>query len=447
MSENRPQFPIPAIFCHDNLDVLRGMNSATVDLVYLDPPFNKGKQFHAPVGSKAEGASFSDIWHEDTVKAHQHLELADSHPDLYRYIDAIENIGSRSAKWYLVFMAARLIEIRRILKPTGSIYLHCDPTANYLIRGLMDAIFGYQNFRNEIIWAYKRMPSKAKKFQQVHDTVLFYSKQADAKFNVLFTEPDPDSIRTFKSARNRGYNVNLKKKMVTVFDWNKYEKAVQQGTIPDDLQPTEFKGGRPPMRDWWNDIKILGGPRNKERVDYPTQKPLKLLERIIQASSDPGDLVLDPFCGCATTCVAAHLNDRRWIGIDVSPKAYELVKVRLEQQTAQGRLEQGMIPTIAYYETPFQRTDMGDIKPLTGKWKTEVKQRLYGIQGGNCAARCGVLFNKQNLQIDHKIAISKGGTDHPDNLQLLCGNCNSIKGNRPMEYLEKRIQRSRRSGL
>lgn len=196
------------------------------------------------------------------------------------------------------------------------------------------------------------------------------------------------------------------------------------------------------MRDWWNDIKILGGPKNKERVGYPTQKPLKLLERIIQASSNPGDLILDPFCGCATTCVAAHLNDRRWIGIDVSPKAYELVKMRLDRQTAQGRLEQGTIPTIAYYETPFRRTDLGDIKPLTGKWKAEVKQLLYGVQGGDCAG-CGEHFTRHHLQIDHKIASSKGGTDHPDNLQLLCGHCNSIKGDRPMEYLENRIRRNR----
>ena len=404
------QFPIPAIFCRDNLEVLRGMNSASVDLIYLDPPFNKGKQFHAPIGSKAEGADFSDIWHEDTVKTAQLLELADTHPELYRYIDGVGGITSRSAKWYLCFMAVRLLEMRRVLKDTGSIYLHCDPTANYLLRGVMDAIFGWQNFKNEIAWCYTWPKNANRIYARNHDTIFFYSKNEGYSFNA-------DAIRQPYSKQSIGRDQH--KANVTAFG---------EGVVLD-------KRGKLPQD--WIEIPAIR-PNSKERLGYPTQKPLALLERIIKASSNQGDLVLDPFCGCATTCVAAHLNDRVWIGIDISPKAFELVQDRLERQTVQGRLQVGSVPLITFSEEIPNRTDTGDIKPLTGKWRNEIKDILYGKQGGDCNG-CHVHFLKNNLTVDHKIPKSAGGTDHPDNLQLLCGNCNSIKGDRPMEYLKKRI--------
>ena len=418
----RDQFPVPAIFCHDNLDVLRGMNSEMVDLVYLDPPFNKGKNFHAPVGSTAEGASFVDIWSEDTVKEHQHLELADTHPDLYRYINAIERVGSRSAKWYLIFMAVRLIEIRRVLKPSGSIFLHCDPTANYLLRGVMDAIFGHQNFRNEIIWCYTGPGRTVRWFPRKHDTILFYVKneKKEPVFNV-------DTVRIPYKQLNvqhqPGGNGGIGGKLTD----ETIDEYRAKGKVPEDYW-LEDRDGMSPV-----------GRIPSERLGYPTQKPLAMLDRIIQVASNPQDLVLDPFCGCATTCIAAHLNDRRWIGIDVSKKAYDLVKERLNRQVSQGRLQQGSIPNINYYEQPPLRTDLGDIRPLTGQWRNEIREKLYGKQHGHCAG-CSTHFEIQHLQIDHIIALVKGGTDHPSNIQLLCGHCNTIKGARPMDYLLKRIQ-------
>ena len=178
----------------------------------------------------------------------------------------------------------------------------------------------------------------AKKFQAKHDVILYYSKSKSSVFNTLYDSPTEGSLKTFESAMRRGYNVNLSKKMVTVFDWDKYNQAVKDKKIPSDLNPKEFGDGKPPMKDWWEDIKILGGPKNKERLGYPTQKPLALLERIVRAGSNEGDLVLDPFCGCGTAIEAAVNLERKWVGVDISPFAIDLVREkRLEPRGIQPR--------------------------------------------------------------------------------------------------------------
>ena len=174
--------------------------------------------------------------------------------------------------------------------------------------------------------------------------------------------------------------------------------------------------------DWWT-IPFV---RGKETVGYPTQKPLTLLERIIKASSSPAGLVLDPFCGCATTCVAADALERDWVGIDISPKAAELVRSRIDDLTRE-ITNRADIP---------KRTDIGKLPPYNC---AENKRKLYGEQEGNCAG-CETHFEARNLEVDHIIARGKGGTDHMDNLQLLCGSCNRIKGDRGMEYLRTKLQ-------
>ena len=179
----------------------------------------------------------------------------------------------------------------------------------------------------------------------------------------------------------------------------------------------------------WADINSIQS-QSKERTGFPTQKPLALLDRIIKASSNPGDVVLDPFCGCATTCIAAERLDRQWIGIDLSPMAVKLVEQRARNELGL----MGGIQSIARTDIP-QRTDREPEPPLS-----ESKVTLYGTQGGNCNG-CGTHFLPQHLTIDHIIAQSKGGTSHLDNLQLLCAHCNSLKGNRPMEYLRAKLAR------
>ena len=234
--------------------------------------------------------------------------------------------------------------MRRVLKSTGSIYLHCDPTASHYLKLIMDAIFGEDNFRNEIIWGYRKMPNKIRGFQKNHDVIFFYSKSNKYSFNILKGEMTSGSKRTFESGKRKGYNANNSKKMVTVFDWDKYHSAVAHKKIPEDLKPVEFKGGNPPMKDWWDDIKVLGGPYNKERLGYPTQKPISLLRRIIQASSNEGDIVLDPFCGCGTTLYVAEEQNRQWIGVDISQFSAGLVRNRIINNF--GYLNRGKIPII-----------------------------------------------------------------------------------------------------
>jgi len=416
------------IFTRDNLEVMRGMSSGVVDLIYLDPPFNKKKQFQAPIGSEAEGASFKDWWVMDDVKFEDMELLERKYPRIAMLIRASGAVGEQSNTPYLLYMAPRLIEMQRILKDTGSIYLHCDHTMSHSLKLLMDSVFGRQNFRNDIAWCYRGMPAKAKKFQAKHDNILFYAKSNLAIFNVLQTESTPESRRTYESARRRGYNVNRSRGMVTIFDHEKYKAAVEDGSLPKGLREKEFDGGMTPMLDWWSDIKIIGGPKNKERVGYPTQKPLALLERIIQASSNPGDLVLDPFCGCATTCVAAEKLGRQWIGIDVSPKAAELVMTRMERELGK------LFPPIHRRDAPKRRESL--VRSADGKLLT----LLYGEQSGNCNI-CGVHFEKRNLTLDHIVPLSKGGPDADDNIQLLCQACNSMKGKRSqawaMQHYEK----------
>ena len=200
-------------------------------------------------------------------------------------------------------------------------------------------------------------------------------------------------------------------------------------------RPAEHDTPGLPMRDVW-DISIIAGS-SSERVGYPTQKPLALLDRIIRASSNPGDMVLDPFCGCATTCISAENLGRQWVGIDLSPKAGDLVLERLG--AGEGAIRRSDV--ILRDDIP-DRTDLG---PLPRYNSPDVKRQLYGQQEGNCAG-CDGHFEARHFEVDHIIARSRGGTDHPSNLQLLCGHCNRVKGDRGMEYLAGKLQLAAAAG-
>ena len=296
-------------------------------------------------------------------------------------------------------MAVRLLEIRRVLKDTGSIYFHCDPNASHYLKTVMDAVFGRSNFRNEIVWHYRRWTGKANRFQRLHDIILFYSKTADYNFNTLYTAYTEESLK-----RKQNYHTRTKGNEVYITTRNK--KGVRENDV-------------------WT-ISILNS-QSKERTGYPTQKPLALLDRIIKASSTLGDVVLDPFCGCATTCIAAERLNRQWIGVDLSPKAVELVKHRLELDVGVYEYTRGFIGQIIHRTDIPRRTDMGKIP----SYRTH-KHHLYGIQEGICNG-CKIHFPFKNLTIDHIVPQAIGGTHHRDNLQLLCGWCNSMKGGESQE--------------
>ena len=397
---NAPNWKNQTIWTGDNLDIMRGMNSKSVDLIYLDPPFNSKANYAAPIGSKAAGAAFKDTWGLDDINLAWHGLIKSEYPGLYDLLTAVQKVHGDSMMSYLIYMAIRIMEMRRLLKDTGSIYLHCDPTASHYLKLLMDAVFGQGRFRNEVVWCYQRWTGATKHFQRMHDVVLFYAQSDGVTFNQLLEPHSAKGLRRHKG-KNRRTQISG-------------SGALNQTYIGSS--------GMKAMRDVW-EISYLNA-NAKERVGYPTQKPLALLERIIKASSNEGDTVLDPFCGCATTCVAAEFLNREWVGIDISPKAADLVKSRMHD-------ELGMFFTGAHRTDIPKRTDLGKVKPYND---IRNKRYLYGEQGGYCNG-CGTHFEMRNLTVDHIIAESKGGTDHVSNLQLLCGACNSIKGSKSHEEL------------
>ena len=415
------------IFEGDNLHILRGLDSETIDLIYLDPPFNSNKTYEAPIGSEAAGAAFKDAWTLSDLDNAWHGELAEHEPALYSTISAAEFSHGKSMKAYLIMMGIRMLEMYRILKPTGTIYLHCDPTAGHYLKTMMDAVFGVGNFRNEIAWCYRGAGYPKKDFGKRHDIIFRYSKGTEYTFNL---DDVREEYAEATKTRFKHYIGNKRKSG----DFG-VQKLNPLGKHPDD---------------WWQIQPIA--PSAKERLGYPTQKPLALLDRIIKASSNRGDVVLDPFCGCATTCIAAERLQRQWIGIDLSPKAVELVKLRLEREENLTEHE-GIIghvihrtdiptrlvpdePRQIHAETLFSlpnRTELALSQVELRRYRS-YKHTLFGLQEGKCNG-CEVLFPFRNMTIDHIIPRSRGGTDDPDNLQLLCGACNSTKGNRTQEEL------------
>ena len=405
------------------------MNTASVDLIYLDPPFNSKRDYAAPIGSEAAGAAFKDTWGLSDIDVEWLDLIEQKHPRLNRIIKAALTDSDMS---YLIYMAARLIEMHRVLKPTGSIYLHCDPTMSHYLKLVMDAIFGRRNFRNEIVWSYKKVAnSRAKKFLRAHDTILFYSGSGKYGYN-----PTYDSTLSPRKEEliRAGYNTKNMDgvRYIYVYDDKVLSLKEREGKIDrndfDIVRHVDVTQGNR-HTDVFS-INFLNS-QSKENVGYPTQKPLALLERIIRASSNEGDVVLDPFCGCATTCIAAEKLGRQWTGIDISPKAVDLVRLRAQKELSHVVLANATIfEAIARTDIP-KRTDLGSIPRYNSK---KNRTKLYGEQKGHCAG-CGEHFQDRHLEVDHIIARSKGGTDHIDNLQLLCTACNRVKGGRGMEYL------------
>ena len=397
------------LYTHDNLYILSGIDSELVDLIYLDPPFNSKRMYSAPVGSKAAGASFKDMWTWKDVNEYYLDTLADQFSVLAKYIASVGVVHGKPMMAYLTYMAQRIVEMHRVLKDTGSLYLHCDSTASHYLKIMLDFVFGKNNFRNEILWCYTGPGSPGmRQFNRKSNTIFWYSKSKTWTFN-------KDAVRMPYKDKNQTFR--------KIFD-------TKGGWTEEDVEELRGKGKIP--ENWWTDIAIVARSK-RERTGYPTQKPLKLLKRIILASSNEGDIVMDPFCGCATTCVAAEQLGRKWMGIDIEKQPVKILIDRLSD--ASGRLFKDFTAT----DQIPQRSDLTVVLP-----SPSVKEQLYKEQKGKCNA-CGDDFKIWNLEIDHIIPKNKGGGDYYENYQLLCANCNRIKGDRPMEYLRLKIETRERT--
>lgn len=358
-----------ALYYGDNLQVLRdSIATESIDLVYLDPPFNSQATynvlFRAPSGeqSQAQIEAFEDTWHWNETAERAFDEVMHSGntaaADLLRALRSF--LGENDMMAYLTMMAIRLLELHRVLKPTGSLYLHCDPTASHYLKILLDSVFGPNNYRNEIVWKRTSAHSSAKRFGPVHDTILFYTKSDSYCWNRLFQDYDQAYIELFFDQKDedgrrwkrtdltgagirhgetgrvwRGIDVTAKGRhwaypprelermdAAGKIHWPKKERGMPRlKQYPEDLPGV-------PLQDVVTDIRPMHN-LSAERLGYPTQKPVALLERLIAASSNPGDLVLDPFCGCGTTIHAAETLKRDWIGIDVTHLAISLIEKRL----------------------------------------------------------------------------------------------------------------------
>ena len=372
------------LYYGDNLKILREyIKDETVDLVYLDPPFNSNRNYNVlfkdESGKEADAqiTAFEDTWHWTASAAQTYHDLLMQADDVSKMIEAFHGfIGTNQMLAYLVMMTARLVELHRVLKPTGSLYLHCDPTASHYLKILLDTIFGVENFRNEIVWRRTTAHSDANQYGRNTDRIFFYTKSNEWTFNPMFSAYSQEYLDiTYRNKDAKGFwmsdnmtGAGISKGGSDV-EWMGYkpslrgrhwaipEEPVKQlvGEIKAKTLTTEeklnllykngfiivSKNGTPrykryldlskgvSLQELWNDINPLSS-QAVERLGYPTQKPVALLERIVQASSNEGDVVLDPFCGCGTTIAAAQKLNRRWIGIDVTHLSIALQKYRLK---------------------------------------------------------------------------------------------------------------------
>ena len=462
------------LYYGDNLSILRDhVASESVDLVYLDPPFNSNATynvlFKAPDGvqSQAQIEAFDDTWHwtESAEDAYWQV-LRGPNTDAARMLEAMRGfLGENDMMAYLAMMAIRLIELHRVLKPTGSLYLHCDPTASHYLKILLDAIFGASNFQSEVIWKRTGAHSASMRWADVHDSILFYSRTADFIWNQVYTAYDDtykaryknkdedgriwsDDNLTAPGLRNgdsgaewKGFNPSEKgnhwkvsaqavrdligpEKAALLTTTQKLEVLDEHGLIhwPKSGGFPRFKrtlGEGMVAQDIIADIAPLNS-QAQERLGYPTQKPVALLERIVSASSNPGDVVLDPFCGCGTTVHAAQKLGRRWIGIDVTHLAISLIERRLREAFGKD---------IAF-QTVGVPKDIGAARDLAGrdkhefeKWAITLIPDAQPFRGGKKGADTGidgiVYLKTGKSQTDKAIVEVKGGHVSVDHIHKL----------------------------
>ena len=499
-----------SLFIADNLEVLRGINSESIDLIATDPPFNKGvKDFEGTVvaGTDTEGRKvrYKDVWTwGNDVQGEWTESIREDHPNLYAVIRAANAAAGEDMGAYLCWLGIRVLEMHRVLKPTGSMYLHIDDTAHAYAKAMMDSIFGRKNCRNVLTWKRATSHNDARRYGRVCDTILYYTKDTGATWNgtnvaipktaeqlaVAYPQQDQYGPVRFSDLTGagvsggesgepwRGYEVSGRGRHWAPPKTSSYAKYIERHFIPGyrsingvhaRLDALDAAGLiHHPQKGRWPGLKryaaadtgnppidiILDIPgftnynRKDEATGYPTQKPLALYERIIKASSNEGDIVLDPFAGCATTCVAAERLGRGWIGIDINRPARKVIGERLKSEVKQSMAWGKLVKTPS---KPPKRTDDGEeaapelvlVSPrpkapkLTAR---ELRGRLTVADGLKCQGCGWVPHHEEYLEVDHRVPKSVGGKDDMRNRVLLCSPCNGTKGNR-LTLAELRLKR------
>ena len=498
-----PNFLNRTLWIDDNLKVLRGINSECVDLVCLDPPFNSKRLYNAPLGSKAAGAQFGDTWTMDGVKT-EWMELQEAaDPGLFHTVIGASLSAGDAMQAYLAFMAPRLAEVWRVLKPNGSMYLHCDPHASHYLKQLCDCIFGPGRFRNEIVW--KRTSTKSlgtQRYARDGDRILYYTKSAtDFVWEQQYQPHDPEYVRkNYRYDDGDGLGVHRLQPLTGGKAGGPLAYEPFKGAMP-----SKGRAWSPPRRDkfpaaaaaklpanyeqldvlekcaalddagliYWSTNGVpnyksylsnkQGNPASdiithippvagKERTGWPTQKPLALYELFITASSNPDDLVLDPFCGCATTMVAAERLGRQWVGIDIDEVAIGITQKRLQDESDAAvhnvdldGLREGL-PSLHLPPRPPIRTDPE--RPTRSPRIREIRWAELGTGDRRQCPGCSRRKYYDDFDLDHIVPRAKGGLDADENLQLLCSSCNRIKGGRlTMPELRERLLAETRQRL
>ena len=478
------------LFIADNLDLLESLDNESIDLICIDPPFAKNQTWVGalrPPLSKEEreqelatlagwgirsradaaragigwpdgedgSAGFQDIWRwEDDVHEEWLADLGKPPYDgLAQLIESTRITHSEGAAAYLAYMSIRLIEMRRALKPTGSIFLHCDYQANAYLRMAMDAIFGSENLRNEIVWAYTGASNTKRWFPRKHDTILFYAKTGEARFN-------RDEVRIPYSESF------MKRRKYT--DRSKWPGGAERPTQRTEEEvSTQFGRGKV-AEDWWSDIPIIT-PGGNERTGYPTQKPVALAERIVKASTDPGDIILDCFVGCAYVPVAAERNGRRWIACDISPRALTILRRQFAKfrYSVNGQ-QDGENPALiadadVTVRSPFDMPERTDEDPEPAKRAKPLPERKFKVPAsiiperemlefllglsGYMAWCCGfanrmpdgtVVETINNFHLDHIDPKSKDGSNQLLNRAPMCPRHNLLKSDRRIHLSDYR---------
>jgi len=445
------------LYYGDNLEILRKyIPDESVDLIYLDPPFNSQRAynviFHDQTGKEpaSQIQAFEDTWtwRGDTQDAFDQIMAGNYPAELKDMMKAFkEFMGTTNLMAYLTMMAIRLVELRRVLKETGSLYLHCDPTASHYLKMLLDQIFGVTNFRNEIIWQRTQPKSHmSNRFPNTHDIVFWYARTERASCNLQYKPHDPEYIEKFykhidkktgrlytldnllnpnKDRPNLTYEFPPGSGLIRVWRWTKERmmKAWKDGRIivPRTGNVPRYKRfldemPGTPITDIWTDIEHLHGS-SKETLGYPTQKPIALLERIIQTSSNESDLIMDPFCGCGTAVAAAEKLGRKWIGIDITYLAIALIKKRMIDHFPDAKFQIIGEPKSAddakqlFLQSPFQFESWA-VSLLGGQ--------PYKSGGGGDTGIDGLLYFKDYANEHHKIIIEvKGGGYNPKDVRAL----------------------------